>query len=73
MKKTRFAKDYMKLSQKIRDTRKKAHIEQAELAARLGKHQSYSSKIETGNRHIDVFELKEIGQVLKKDVSYFIN
>ena len=73
MKKTRFAKEYKKLAQKLKDTRKKARLEQTELAMRLGKHQSYISKIETGARHVDIFELKEIGQVLKKDVSYFIN
>lgn len=73
MKKTRFAKEYKKLAQKLRDTRKKAHIEQAELAARLGKQQSYISKIETGNRHIDVFELKELSRILKKDIHYFID
>jgi len=73
MKKTRFAKEYKNLAQKLKDARKKAHLEQAELAIRLGKHQSYISKIETGNRHIDIFELKEISHILKKDINYFIN
>ena len=73
MKKTRFAKEYKKLAQKLKDVRKKAHMEQAELAARLGKQQSYISKIETGNRHIDVFELKELSRILKKDIHYFID
>lgn len=73
MKKTRFAKEYKKLAQKLKDTRKKAHIEQVELAARLRKPQSYISKIETGSRHIDIFELKELSQLLKKDINYFIS
>ena len=73
MKKNRFTKEYKKLAQKLKDVRKKARIEQVELAARLGKHQSYISKIETGHRHIDIFELKELCQILKKDINYFIN
>lgn len=72
MKKTRFAKDYKKLARKLKDARKKAHIEQTELAGRLSKHQSYISKIETGARHIDVFELRELSKLLKKDINYFI-
>ena len=73
MKKTRFAKEYKKLAQKLKDARKKAHLEQTELALRLGKPQSYISKIETGNRHVDIFELKELSQILKKDINYFLN
>ncbi len=73
MKKTRFSKEYKKLAQKIKDARQKARLEQTELAMRLGKHQSYISKIETGSRHIDIFELKELSQILKKDINYFIN
>ena len=73
MKKTRFAKEYKKLAQKLKDVRKKANIEQVELAARLGKPQSYISKIETGTRHVDIFELKELGLLLKKDINYFIS
>ena len=71
MKKTRFNKEYKKLAQKLKDARKKAHLKQTELATRLGKPQSYISKIETGHRHVDVFELKELSQILKKDINYF--
>ena len=72
MKKDRFSKEYKKLAQKLKDVRKKAHIEQVEFAARLGKPQSYISKIETGARHVDVFELRELSKILKKDINYFI-
>ncbi len=73
MKKTRFAKEYKQLARKLKDVRKKAHIEQTELAAKLGKHQSYISKIETAARHVDIFELKELSKLLKKKINYFIN
>ena len=73
MKKNRFAKEYKKLSQKLKEQRLKSGLEQAELAQRLGKTQSYISKIETGNRYIDVFELKELSVILKKDINYFLS
>ena len=73
MKKNRFAKKYKKLARKLKDERKKARLEQIELAQRLGKTQSYISKIETGHRYVDVFELKELSQIFKKDINYFIN
>ena len=73
MEKNRFAKEYKKLAQKLKDERKKAHLEQIEVAQRLGKTQSYISKIETGHRYIDVFELKELSRILKKDISHFID
>ena len=73
MKKNRFAKEYKKLAQKLKAERLRAHLEQAELAQRLGKTQSYISKIETGNRYIDVFELKELSVILKKDINYFLS
>ena len=73
MKKNRFAKEYKKLAQKLKEERKKLHLEQVELAQKIGKTQSYISKIETGHRYIDVFELKELSQIFKKDINYFIN
>ena len=72
MKKNRFTKEYKKLAQKLKDERKKAHLEQAELARRLGRIQSYISKIETGHRRIDIFELKELSRIFKKDINHFI-
>ena len=71
MKKNRFAKEYKKLAQKLKDERKKAHLEQIELAQRLGKTQSYISKIETGHHYIDVFELKELSRILKRTHQLF--
>ena len=73
MKKNRFAKEYKKLADKLKEARQKAHLEQIEVAERLGKTQSYISKIETGHRYIDVFELKELSHILKKDIGYFIS
>lgn len=44
-----------------------ADIKQADLAAAIGKHQSYISDIERGQRRIDLLELYVIARALKRD------
>jgi transcriptional regulator with XRE-family HTH domain len=55
---------------------KKARIEsglgQVEVAKKLGKTQSYLSKIESGQRRFDVLQLKEFAKLYKKSLDYFI-
>jgi transcriptional regulator with XRE-family HTH domain len=41
----------------LRSVRKEAGIQQAELARRLGRPQSFVSKIESGDRRVDLVEL----------------
>lgn len=47
---------YFVLRQLLLDARRTAGIKQAELAAKLGKPQSYVYKVETGERQLDVIE-----------------
>lgn len=42
--------------------RKNVGMTQEELAKRLGKHQSYVSKFETGERRLDVIEFMEVAK-----------
>lgn len=51
-----YAERYEALRQSLRKTRRKAKLTQVELAQRLDKGQSYVSKVEQGERHIDVLE-----------------
>lgn len=44
----------------LRQLRQESGLTQAELAQRIGKPQSYVSKYESGERRIDVIELKEV-------------
>lgn len=44
----------------LRSIRTEAGLPQQELAARLGRPQSYVSKYETGERRLDVLELREV-------------
>ena len=51
---------YRTLQNLLRKARQDAGLTQAELAARLGKPQSYVSKYEHGERRLDIVELLEV-------------
>ncbi len=44
----------------LREMRREAGLRQADLAERLGKPQSFVSKVESGERRLDVLELREV-------------
>lgn len=48
----------------IASVRKAAEITQVELAARLGKPQSFVSKVERGERRLDVIEFCQVAEAL---------
>lgn len=46
---------------------------QAEVAKKLGKPQSFVSKVERGERRLDVAELKQFADMYKKPLDFFVN
>lgn len=60
-------KEYGELLAALAQARKDAGLTQAELAKKLKKPQSYISKIENGERRLDVIELMEIAKVVGFD------
>ncbi len=54
------------------EAREKAGLTQVEVAARLGKPQSYVSKYERGERRLDFAEFVELAEVLSVDVTEFL-
>jgi transcriptional regulator with XRE-family HTH domain len=57
----------LKLQAIMRAKRKERGLTQAELAARLGKPQSFVAKYETGERRLDVVELIRVSAQLDCD------
>lgn len=72
MNKTIFTKSHKYLVGRLIKSRKQAKLRQQDAARKLGKTQSYISKIESGQRRIDTVQLKELANVYKKKISFFI-
>jgi transcriptional regulator with XRE-family HTH domain len=71
--KTIFNEDYKILIKKLKEARFEIGLDQKQVADILKKTQSYISKIESGQRRIDVIQLKSFAKIYKKDLDYFIN
>lgn len=72
MSKAIYSKDHKYIVEQLKKARKEAGLEQAEVAKLLGKTQSHVSKVEAGQRRIDIVALKEFAQIYKKDINFFI-
>lgn len=58
--------DYKKLVERLRQARLEAGLSQQAVADKLDKPQSYISKIESGERRLDIIEVKTLAKVYKK-------
>ncbi|HEY4523438.1 MAG TPA: helix-turn-helix transcriptional regulator [Candidatus Paceibacterota bacterium] len=72
MNKSVYSKDYKNIIKRLKKARIEVGLSQQEVADKLGKPQSYISKIESGERRLDVAEMKKFATIYKKDVSFFI-
>jgi transcriptional regulator with XRE-family HTH domain len=59
MQKSQHTRQYDELLSALRAARKAANLTQLDVAARLGTYASYVSKVESGERRLDVVELAE--------------
>lgn len=64
--------DHQRLVRMLRDVRKKACLRQADVAQRLGVPQSFVSKYETGERRLDLVELKQVCEALGTGLVEFV-
>jgi DNA-binding XRE family transcriptional regulator len=72
MSKSVYSKDYKDIIERLKTARIEAGLAQQEVAIKLGKPQSFISKIESGERRLDVAEIKKFAVIYKKDISFFI-
>ena len=68
-----YEKEYRTVIRRLREARLNAGLKQNEVAKRLGKPQSYVSKIERGERRLDVVELNSFAKIYRKSPDYFIS
>lgn len=72
MDKTIFTQSHKNLVKQLIRARKEAGLNQQEAAGKLGRTQSYISKLESGQRRVDVVQLRELAAVYKKKLDFFI-
>ena len=72
MNKSVYTNDYKEIIERLKTARIEAGLAQQEVADKLGKPQSYISKIESGERRLDVAEMKKFASIYKKDTNYFL-
>ncbi len=72
MGKTIYSDDHRALIKKLIDARKEAELDQDKVARKLGKSQSYISKIESGQRRLDIVQLKQFAALYNKPLNYFL-
>jgi len=67
-----YTKDHSEIVARLKMARTEAGLGQVEVAEKLGRTQSYLSKIESGQRRFDVLQLKEFAKLYKKSLDYFV-
>ena len=67
-----YTKDHNAIVERLKRARFESGLGQVEASKKLGKTQSYLSKIESGQRRFDVLQLKEFAKLYKKTLDYFV-
>ncbi len=63
---------YAQFLGKLKQARAEAGLTQVEVAGRLKRPQSFVSKIESGERRVDVVELSELAKLYRKPLDFFV-
>lgn len=65
--------EYTQFLKRLRQARQDAGLSQSETARRLAKPQSFVSKCESGERRVDVIELKAFARIYGVRISFFVS
>ena len=65
-------KEYEAIIERLRKARREAGLRQVDVAKKLGRPQSYISRVESGEYRVDVLEITKFAKIYKKDINYFI-
>lgn len=72
MTKSIYSKDYREIIHRLKKSRIAAGFTQKEAAKRFDKPQSFISKIESGERRLDISELKRLTVLYEADVKHIL-
>lgn len=72
MSKTIYSEGHKYLVKQLNIARTEAGLSQKDVAIILDKTQSYISKMESGQVRIDIIQLKELANIYRKDLEFFI-
>ncbi len=73
MEKSIYSKEYSLFLEQLRSAREEQGLSQTELAQRLGTTQSFISKVERGERRIDIVELRAFCSALGIGFGSFVS
>ena len=71
MSKSIFSKEHKYAVDQLKKARLEAGLDQTEAAKLLSKTQSYISKVESGQRRIDIVALKEYAKIYNKHFGFY--
>jgi len=72
MDKSIYSKDHKFLIGQLKKAREEAGLDQRKVAKLLDRTQSYVSKIESGQRRVDIVQLKRFAKVYRKTIDFFV-
>ncbi len=72
MNKIIYSKEHRYLVKQLKKARKEIGLSQEQVANFLHRTQSYISKIESGQRKIDIIQLKKFAKIYKKNIDFFL-
>lgn len=72
MTKSIYLTEYKNVLKNLKEARSASSLTQVEVSKKLNKPQSYISKIERGERRVDVAELAVLAKIYKKSLDYFV-
>jgi transcriptional regulator with XRE-family HTH domain len=73
MEKSIYSREYAVVLRLLRDARKEAGLTQTELAEKLKQSQSFVTKVERGDRRLDIIQLRTICQTFGLTLAEFVS
>jgi transcriptional regulator with XRE-family HTH domain len=72
MEKTIYTREYETVLRLLREARDQAGLTQIDLAERIGETQSFVSKVERGDRRLDIVELRQFCRAIGLSLAAFV-